>query len=383
MDFTFNTSTGLELDRCDTVFNTIQIFWLVSYSVLFIISVGGNCLVCLVVIGQERMRTVTNYFLLNLAIGDIAKGVLCIPFTFVINVLVPYWPFGSFMCPFIMYMQIVTVFLSAFTLVAMSFDRYVAIIHPLRPKLTTRKALLTIAIVWILALAVPIPTVVKSRVYTNPYPNTSKECQKGLCLDIFEDNVLQQVYTIAIMCIQYVIPLIVLMFTYTRIGYIIWIKRTPGEAERRRDERIASSKRKMVKMMIVMVITYAVCWLPIHAIRLYEENIEDSEALYNSEHYQFTWTGFHWLAMSYACYNPIVYFWMNKRFRAGFKSMFFLCTHCKKGNGRSICSKRRPRLPNRTNSGSSSRFSPRASIDETKILKMSFLHKDHGDPHDL
>ncbi|KAH3862082.1 hypothetical protein DPMN_025043 [Dreissena polymorpha] len=194
------------------------------------------------------MRTVTNYFLLNLAIGDIAKGVLCIPFTFVINVLVPYWPFGSFMCPFIMYMQIVTVFLSAFTLVAMSFDRYVAIIHPLRPKLTTRKALLTIAIVWILALAVPIPTVVKSRVYTNPYPNTSKECQKGLCLDIFEDNVLQQVYTIAIMCIQYVIPLIVLMFTYTRIGYIIWIKRTPGEAERRRDERIASSKRKVISL---------------------------------------------------------------------------------------------------------------------------------------
>lgn len=248
MELTLNTSDDIEFDRCDTVFDTVKIFWLVLYSVLFIISVGGNFLVCCVVIGQERMRTVTNYFLLNLAIGDIAKGVLCIPFTFVINILVPYWPFGSFMCPFIMYMQIVTVFLSAFTLVAMSFDRYVAIIYPLRPKLTARKALATIGVVWMLALALPIPTVIKSRVYTNPYPNTSTECQKGLCLDILEDNVLQHVYSIAIMCIQYVIPLIVLMFTYARIGYIIWIKRTPGEAERRRDERIASSKRKVMSL---------------------------------------------------------------------------------------------------------------------------------------
>jgi hypothetical protein len=41
------------------------------------------------------------------------------------------------------------------------------------------------------------------------------------------------------------------------------------------------------------------------------------------------------------------------------------------------------RLPQRNNSGSSSRFSPRDSIDETKIMKMSFLNKDDVDYNDL
>ncbi|XP_052789818.1 RYamide receptor-like [Mya arenaria] len=374
---------NISINPCVTQFNAVNIFWLVLYSVLFIVAVGGNFLVCCVVLGQERMRTVTNYFLLNLAIGDIAKGFLCIPFTFVINVLVPYWPFGDFMCPFVLYMQAVTVFLSAFTLVAMSIDRYVAIIHPLRPKMTTRKALVTITIVWVLALAVPIPTAIKSQIVRNPYTNSTEDCQKGLCLEEIGDPVLQQMYSTAIMCIQYFVPLAVLIVTYSRIGYIIWIKRTPGEAERRRDERIASSKRKMVKMMIVMVITYAVCWLPLHVIQLVEEALSHSDALYSFEHYQFIWTSFHWLAMSYACYNPIVYFWMNKRFRAGFKGMIFFCTRCKKGYGRSVCHGRRTRAPHRTNSASSSRYSPRASIDETKIVKLSYLQRDNGDFNDM
>ena len=142
----------------------------------------------------------------------------------------------------------------------------------------------------------------------------------------------------------------------------------------------------MVKMMIVMVITYAVCWLPLHTIQITEHAMprQDREALYNFPYYQLLWASSHWLAMSYACYNPMVYFWMNKRFRAGFKAMLFFCTHCKKGYGRSVCQGRRPRTVHRTNSGSSSRYSPRASIDETKILKLSSLHcRENGDFNDI
>lgn len=231
-------------DPCQINYSVVTIFWMVLYSLLFVVAVGGNLLVCCVVLGQERMRTVTNFFLLNLAIGDMAKGLICIPVTYVVNILVPYWPFAHFMCPFLLYTQAAFVFLSAFTLVAMSIDRYVAIIHPLRPKLTSKTAFVTLTVVWILAFLVPLPTVITSRVH-NPYKNKTDECQKGMCSEVIMDMNLLYMYSMAIMCIQYFIPLAVLMFTYSRIGYIIWIKRTPGEAERRRDERIASSKRKV------------------------------------------------------------------------------------------------------------------------------------------
>lgn len=245
MSVNFTSDDILASEPCEIQFDAVKIFWLALYSILFIVAVGGNLLVCCVVLGQERMRTVTNYFLLNLAIGDIAKGFFCIPTTFVINILVPYWPFGSFMCPFVIYMQAVSVFVSAFTLVAMSIDRYVAIIYPLRPKLTTKKAIITISVVWTLALLVPLPTAISTRIKENPYSNNTEDCQQGLCLELIENPILQHIYTIAILCTQYFVPLAVLIVTYSRIGYIIWIKRTPGEAERRRDERIASSKRKV------------------------------------------------------------------------------------------------------------------------------------------
>ena len=240
--------SGDMVDPCAITYSVVNIFWMVLYTVLFLVAVGGNLLVCCVVLGQERMRTVTNFFLLNLAIGDMAKGLICIPFTYVVNILMPYWPFADIICPFLLYTQAVFVFLSAFTLVAMSIDRYVAIIYPLRPKLTSKKVFLTIVVVWILALLVPLPTVVKSRVHNPYHVNDTDECHRGMCGEVFDDMKLQYIYSMAIMCIQYFVPLAVLMFTYSRIGYIIWIKRTPGEAERRRDERIASSKRKVFNL---------------------------------------------------------------------------------------------------------------------------------------
>lgn len=242
--------SGSVLDPCAVTYSVVNIFWMVLYTLLFLVAVGGNLLVCCVVLGQERMRTVTNFFLLNLAIGDMAKGLICIPFTYVVNILVPYWPFADFMCPFLLYAQAAFVFLSAFTLVAMSIDRYVAILYPLRPKLTSRNAFLTISVVWLLALLFPLPTAIKSRVHNPYHVNDTDECHKGMCSEVFDNMNLLYIYSMAIMCIQYFVPLIVLMFTYSRIGYIIWVKRTPGEAERRRDERIASSKRKVNSVFI-------------------------------------------------------------------------------------------------------------------------------------
>ena len=52
-------------------------------------------------------------------------------------------------------------------------------------------------------------------------------------------------YSIALLVLQYVIPITVLMFTYTSIAVMVWGKRPPGEAENVRDQRMARSKRKV------------------------------------------------------------------------------------------------------------------------------------------
>jgi len=58
-------------------------------------------------------------------------------------------------------------------------------------------------------------------------------------------------YSMTLMGLQYVAPLLVLVFTYARIGVVIWGKRTPGEAHNGRDQRMARSKRKVVALRTV------------------------------------------------------------------------------------------------------------------------------------
>ncbi|GFQ99758.1 cholecystokinin receptor type A [Trichonephila clavata] len=74
------------------------------YSTIFILSVVGNALVILTLAQNKRMRTVTNVFLLNLAISDLLLGVFCMPFT-LIGSLLRNFIFGEAMCRMINYFQ--------------------------------------------------------------------------------------------------------------------------------------------------------------------------------------------------------------------------------------------------------------------------------------
>ncbi|KAL0275270.1 UNVERIFIED_CONTAM: hypothetical protein PYX00_003177 [Menopon gallinae] len=60
----------------------------VAYFLVFVIGLIGNCLVVAVVLRAPRMRTVTNLFIVNLAIADILVIVLCIPATLLSNIFV-------------------------------------------------------------------------------------------------------------------------------------------------------------------------------------------------------------------------------------------------------------------------------------------------------
>lgn len=74
------------------------------YATIFLLAVGGNSLVILTLSHHQRMRTITNVFLLNLAVSDLLLGVLCMPFTLV-GTLLRDFVFGEFMCKCLPYLQ--------------------------------------------------------------------------------------------------------------------------------------------------------------------------------------------------------------------------------------------------------------------------------------
>lgn len=74
------------------------------YAIIFLLAVIGNSLVILTLVQNKRMRTITNVFLLNLAISDLFLGVLCMPFTLV-GTLKRDFVFGEFMCKILPFLQ--------------------------------------------------------------------------------------------------------------------------------------------------------------------------------------------------------------------------------------------------------------------------------------
>ena len=98
------------------------------YAIECIIGLVGNTLVIYVIMRYAKMKTVTNTYILNLAIAD---ELFLLGMPFMIQTLVTEnWPYGTPMCKIIFSIDILNQFTSIYFLTVMSLDRYMAVVHP-------------------------------------------------------------------------------------------------------------------------------------------------------------------------------------------------------------------------------------------------------------
>ncbi|XP_078594317.1 kiSS-1 receptor-like [Branchiostoma floridae x Branchiostoma japonicum] len=120
------------------------------FAFIFLVGVTGNSLVIYVVAFFRKMRTVTNFYLCNLAVTDMTFLLCCVPFT-AAQYAMPSWVFGESMCKMVNYMMQVTAQATCLTLAAVSVDRYCAIVHPVASLTFRRKgvAISVNVLIWI------------------------------------------------------------------------------------------------------------------------------------------------------------------------------------------------------------------------------------------
>ena len=115
------------------MFNLINILTKVIVPVLFgvitFLGVIGNTLVIIVVLTNQQMRSSTNVLILNLAVADLLFVIFCIPFTATDYVLNE-WRFGLLVCQAVQYLIYVTSYVSIYTLIMMTIDRFLAVVFP-------------------------------------------------------------------------------------------------------------------------------------------------------------------------------------------------------------------------------------------------------------
>jgi len=84
-----------------------------AYAIIFLMGLVGNIFVIVVIIKCRRMRTLTNRFLLNLALSDLLATLICLPPT-AYHHYDKRWIFGEFLCRFVPFIQGTSLFFSFF-----------------------------------------------------------------------------------------------------------------------------------------------------------------------------------------------------------------------------------------------------------------------------
>lgn len=289
-----------------------------AYSFVFLLGLVGNCLVVAVVFRAPRMRTVTNYFIVNLAIADVLVVLFCLPATLLSNIFVP-WILGETMCKLVAYVQGVSVVASIDSLVAISLDRVLAICFPMRFQITGRRARLIILLIWIVALTTTIPWPLYFHL-VSAFP-TSPEIR--LCLEEWPSERDKDLYFIlANVVFCYLLPLILILLCYVMIWIRVWRRSIPTESKDAHIDRLQQrSKVKVVKMLVVVVIIFMLSWLPLYAIfiriKLGSEQMESWEDVL----LPYVTPVAQWLGASNSCINPVLYAYFNQKYRRGFTAI--------------------------------------------------------------
>ncbi|XP_018028127.1 tachykinin-like peptides receptor 99D [Hyalella azteca] len=298
-----------------------QFLWYLLFGSMVLMAVGGNLIVIYIVIVDRKMRSVTNIFIVNLSIADAMNAIFNVVFNFIF-MLHMHWPFGYIYCKFNQFIAVLSICASIFTLMAVSFDRYWAIMYPLRTRIGRRATLLIVLCIWLASVALALPNAI---FFTIAELNTSSSA-RTVCHFESPDAILdlEFIYNVLITVITYLVPMLCMAVTYTRMGLLLWGSQAVGEpTPGQRDT--SRAKRKVVKMLIVVVVMFGVCWLP---YQLYFIISHFFPYINGYEHMQTIYLLIYWLAMSNSMYNPIIYCWLNENFRNGFKSVFYRCLPC-------------------------------------------------------
>ena len=175
----------------------------IIFSIIFLCDIIGNSIVVAVIVLERKMKTFTNWMILNLAIADLAVSLFCIPLEIPLEVRGE-WLYGGIFCTIFYPLQSTTVYASVFTLVVTSGSRYYAIVHPFRGQPTKAHAKWFICGIWVCSLVFEIPYMMVLR-----YDEESSECVETWSYPH------DRWFTIVTFVVQYVLPLLVITTSYS------------------------------------------------------------------------------------------------------------------------------------------------------------------------
>ena len=238
-----------------------------AYIFIILVSFLGNIFLVVVIYKNRQLRRSINYFVLNMAVSDLFNPLTIMPVKIVEIIsgseswkVDSPWLLGNILCKLSFFLTDVSLVVSIESLLLISMDRLVAVVFPLKAKLTTSKVRLTsILCTWIVAIAVHTPYFYTFRLF--PYEN------KTYCYSYwgpaFDHVKTHRRYITATFITFILVPVGVLAIVYGTIAWTIKRKnkKTKEKLSCRQNQR-DQQLRQIVRMSVAIIIAFVICMIP-------------------------------------------------------------------------------------------------------------------------
>ncbi|XP_056333655.1 C-C chemokine receptor type 6 [Danio aesculapii] len=275
---------------------TIQTY---VYSVIFALGLVGNVLVLLTYVFYKKAKTMTDVYLVNVALADLLF-VVALPL--IIHNERSNWSMGTWACKLLRGAYSMNVYTSTLLLACISGDRYIAIVQARRSLRTRSQAkvysrIICLAI-WFLAFVLSLPTLI--------YHQEKNE----ECITIFSENETARLVKILIPSMQmvfgFLVPLMVMVYCYS------WTMVTLLKAQN-------FQKHKAVRVVLAVVFVFVLCHLPYNvALLVYTSKLFMERNCREEQVTLMTLSVSRTAAYLHCCLNPILYAFIGVKFRGHF-----------------------------------------------------------------
>uniref|UniRef100_A0A0N4ZXS0 G_PROTEIN_RECEP_F1_2 domain-containing protein n=1 Tax=Parastrongyloides trichosuri TaxID=131310 RepID=A0A0N4ZXS0_PARTI len=298
------------------------------FSLIIIIGFFGNLLVILVAI-QKKMRNSTNTLIIGLACSDLMFLIFCVPIT-AITYVVPQWILPIWTCKLVYYLQHASAYSSVWTLTLMAGDRYLAVCHPVCSISirNSKNAFLSLIIINFIILISQIHVAAGHGIYDYKLiiENRSTCAMERIAYgtaSIAETRI----YYFSFNIFGYVIPLAITCVLYFYMLRRLWhrpggYKQSSTKTHHRTQSENTRAKKKATKLILIVVVIWAFCWLPFNLVSMLSGIVYPSTVTQLWGKFATVCTvAAQILAYANSCLNPILYALISESYRKGFISV--------------------------------------------------------------
>ncbi|KAK2142278.1 hypothetical protein LSH36_977g00002 [Paralvinella palmiformis] len=291
----------------------IQIWTIVFttfYALICTVGTFGNGLVILVVARYAKMKTVTNMYILNLAVADLCF-LVGLPFL-IVTAIMRRWLFGYIMCKVFYILTSMNWFTSVFTLTVMSADRYLAVCHPVRSMRfrTPLFSRIVCVCVWFGSFLVMLPIILyATTIEQEGHVSCTIQWPGGQAISP------DKAFIWYALLLGFAIPVALIIVFY---ALVVLRLKTVGPKKKSKEKK--RTHRKVTKMVLTIIAVYVICWLPYWVFQITLTFLDADVPQWSIMMFQI----FTLLSYANSLLNPLLYAFLSDNFRKSFIKAF----HC-------------------------------------------------------